>query len=400
MQPPSRSLVPALVLVACLSARAGGNEHGLPGLDVAGHAPASFAALPRVPWTQGTDPGGAHPFLAIGGLDAFSGGEHQGTRVDEQGRLVLADGVTQGTWKGEIRLGKKGFDLATAGVVAQMPPGASYRIQVRGISADRSQGSRWFAFQPEALLDFGMIIRFIQLIITLIASPGGGMPGLGGVTMSPGPLSPVGPSTSLPTFPGAPTPTYPNPKAPTNPGNPANPVNPIAPAGGLQIIARDQWGAAASTSTLGSDTPQSVVVHHTAGPASGYRGASTIQEIQRFHQNTRGWSDIGYHFIIGPDGKVYEGRPLGTLGAHAPPNRTWVGICLVGDFQTKDTPTGEATGALSALMAQLKAQQGVSLDRVPGHRDVGSTSCPGDSLYQQIDTVKNQALSLGSMGVP
>lgn len=51
--------------------------------------------------------------------------------------------------------------------------------------------------------------------------------------------------------------------------------------------------------------------------------------------NTRKWSDIGYNFLVGEDGNVYEGRGWGKTGAHTVGyNSKSVGICFIGNFES------------------------------------------------------------------
>jgi N-acetylmuramoyl-L-alanine amidase len=42
-----------------------------------------------------------------------------------------------------------------------------------------------------------------------------------------------------------------------------------------------------------------------------------VQEIQNLHIDSK-WPDIGYHFLVGENGKVYEGRGWNREGAYAP----------------------------------------------------------------------------------
>jgi len=64
---------------------------------------------------------------------------------------------------------------------------------------------------------------------------------------------------------------------------------------------------------------QKIVIHHTASPTEVRRSGKTVPVdaamIREWHM-TKGWSDIGYHFVIGPDGHCEEGRPLYRPGAH------------------------------------------------------------------------------------
>lgn len=52
--------------------------------------------------------------------------------------------------------------------------------------------------------------------------------------------------------------------------------------------------------------------------------------------DTKGWDDIGYNFIIGEDGNIYEGRGWGKKGAHSKPfNSKSIGICIIGNYMSK-----------------------------------------------------------------
>jgi N-acetylmuramoyl-L-alanine amidase len=131
-----------------------------------------------------------------------------------------------------------------------------------------------------------------------------------------------------------------------------------------------------------------IIVHYTAT----YEDDTTIDRdvVDRWHKD-RGWSGIGYHFLIRQDGTVQRGRPVDTVGAHAPPNTGRVGVCYVGGLRREtgqnvgvDTRTPAQTEALIKIITDLKAGVyntsivTVSPDAdVLGHRDVGSTQCPG-----------------------
>tara|TARA_Y100001960_G_C14781757_1_gene887388 strand:- start:3337 stop:3711 length:375 start_codon:yes stop_codon:yes gene_type:complete len=55
-----------------------------------------------------------------------------------------------------------------------------------------------------------------------------------------------------------------------------------------------------------------------------------VQSIKRYHMS-KGWKDIGYHFVIKQDGTIEIGRPLEKMGAHCKGhNKTSVGTCLIG----------------------------------------------------------------------
>ena len=96
-----------------------------------------------------------------------------------------------------------------------------------------------------------------------------------------------------------------------------------------------------------------------------------VKEIRRWHIQ-RGWSDVGYHFVIRRDGTVEEGRPLARIGAHVQNyNANSIGICLVGGLDEKggaennfEPPQWES---LKALVADLKKR--FPQAKIQGHRD-------------------------------
>ncbi|MBF0371739.1 MAG: N-acetylmuramoyl-L-alanine amidase [Magnetococcales bacterium] len=118
-----------------------------------------------------------------------------------------------------------------------------------------------------------------------------------------------------------------------------------------------------------------LIIHCAATPNGKDFSADTIRS---WHTDPpprgRGWSDIGYHFVIRPDGTVEPGRSLERVGAHAKGhNRHSIGICMVGT----DRFTPAQWLALRVLVGGLEAM----LDdvKVRGHRDLPKVrkSCPG-----------------------
>lgn len=61
--------------------------------------------------------------------------------------------------------------------------------------------------------------------------------------------------------------------------------------------------------------------------------SAIARDYQNLHIDRNGWEDIGYNFLIGEDGHVYEGRGWDKVGAHAPGyNFQSIGVCFMGDF--------------------------------------------------------------------
>jgi N-acetylmuramoyl-L-alanine amidase len=114
-----------------------------------------------------------------------------------------------------------------------------------------------------------------------------------------------------------------------------------------------------------------IIIHHADTPANMDIG---VEEIRRWHLS-RGWRDVGYHYIIRRDGDLDLGRPVEQMGAHARgSNHDSIGICLVGG-----KPEVNFTQWQWEWLAQLvkKLMQIHPAAIVLGHKDVAATKCPG-----------------------
>jgi RHS repeat-associated protein len=141
-----------------------------------------------------------------------------------------------------------------------------------------------------------------------------------------------------------------------------------------------------------------VVIHH-----EGNIQTYDVQVVQRKHMIEEGYSDVGYHYMVGPNGSIYEGRSLEVRGAHVVLQNTgMVGVLELGDFQPgmvfswgsipfdwndDPGPTAQQFESTVTLIRWLDYLYGI--DRVMGHRDVpgqGYEVCPGKNFTQsQID---------------
>jgi hypothetical protein len=120
-----------------------------------------------------------------------------------------------------------------------------------------------------------------------------------------------------------------------------------------------------------------IIIHHSALPLS-----DGPVEIQRLHQEEKGFADVGYQYIIDHTGRLYEGRPLNVRGAHTyASNHGSVGICLTGNFE-EIQPSPAQLATLRQLLAELTALF-PNIRRLAGHKDFnpGRTLCPGENFY-------------------
>ena len=119
-----------------------------------------------------------------------------------------------------------------------------------------------------------------------------------------------------------------------------------------------------------------LIIHCSATPEGR---EVTVEELRRWHLQ-RGFSDIGYHYIVHLDGRVEAGRPLGRTGAHCRGHNTGsIGICYVGgvapDGRTpKDTRTGAQRTALRALVTLLRFH--FPKATLHGHNEFAAKACP------------------------
>ncbi|XP_036408045.1 N-acetylmuramoyl-L-alanine amidase-like [Megalops cyprinoides] len=104
--------------------------------------------------------------------------------------------------------------------------------------------------------------------------------------------------------------------------------------------------------------------------------SANMRAMQHFHQDDRGWDDIGYSFMVGLDGYIYEGHGWQWRGAHTKGhNSRGYGISLIRDY-TADLP---ARHALELWRGRMTATL-----TMHGHWQLVNTSCPGDALYSEI----------------
>lgn len=147
----------------------------------------------------------------------------------------------------------------------------------------------------------------------------------------------------------------------------------------MEIVSRSKWGARApkSVKTVPWSARTEFVVHHSEGPTD-----QTIKSIQNFHMDTRGWSDVGYNFLVRDDGTIYEGRGWTKAGAHAHQHNTsGIGVCYIG----YNKPTQAAKRAIRELYDYACDKAGRTLaKRGHGQLSGNSTDCPGSALLAWV----------------
>lgn len=195
-----------------------------------------------------------------------------------------------------------------------------------------------------------------------------------------------------------------------------------AKAAGPSIVTRAGWGCAEANYSPGwpPDYPtdngfgygyKKIIIHHTTGP--NYQAISAIWD---YHANSRGWGDIGYNYLIDPQGNIYEGRYGGenVIGGHAfKYNWGSIGISMIGTYSDSDI-TPQARDALTEIIAERTSHHNIDpagssvflgqlVPNVGGHREYAyydpscsggvcwknSTECPGTVFFSTMNSIRN-----------
>lgn len=179
-----------------------------------------------------------------------------------------------------------------------------------------------------------------------------------------------------------------------------------------KIYSRAQWGANENLRDKGSLRYYEIhagFVHHTVN-ANNYSRAQVpgiIRSIYAYHTRSRGWSDVGYNFLVDRFGRIWEGRYGGVdrpvVGAHTLGYNDYsFAMSAIGNFETAK-PSAALIDAYARLMAWKLSLHGVdaastsqrvgsrTFQAINGHRDAGSTACPGRYLYAKIPTIRSKA---------
>ncbi len=214
------------------------------------------------------------------------------------------------------------------------------------------------------------------------------------------------------------------PAAPPVPGLPGK-----TPFARPAIISRAQWGADESLKPCQNpvDGPtKAMVVHHTGG-SNDYtkeESAQVVRGIYAYHAQTLGWCDIGYHALVDKYGQIFEGAAGGlegtVQGTHVGGfNADTTSLSLIGDLN-QVAPTREMLDSAGDYLAWKLKQAGldpngtaqltsigfegspyaagtvVSKPVILGHRDLGSTDCPGNLGYAALGELRTMAAKGGS----
>lgn len=180
-----------------------------------------------------------------------------------------------------------------------------------------------------------------------------------------------------------------------------------------ETIAQSVWRAGLPDPIPGRNSVivKHCIVHHSAGSNTDTNYINTVRNIYLLHTQSNGWDDIGYNFVIAPNGDVFSGRdPRGVAdednieGAHfCGKNGETMGVCLLGNYNLI-SPKQEMIDALESLLVWKLNKEKLSalasyphptptspdLGTIAMHQNGCATECPGDSVRFIIDDIKEE----------
>jgi len=194
------------------------------------------------------------------------------------------------------------------------------------------------------------------------------------------------------------------------------------------FVSRTAWGnpqgEGAPNAPPAYYTAKHLVVHHTADSNSlspGTTWADRVRAIWSFHTYSRGWGDIGYNWLIDPNGVIYAGRAGSTdpardaVGFHDTANYGSMGVSMIGTY-TSVAPSPATINSLVEILAWKAGDRGINpqgtayyygcarssycapfnsgavVATISGHRQVtpGHTTCPGDSSMGLLPSIRQR----------
>jgi hypothetical protein len=171
---------------------------------------------------------------------------------------------------------------------------------------------------------------------------------------------------------------------------------------GIKVFTRGDWGARSPSGRYAPLGDLEKLVYHHGGPVGPPRmtfehGAATCRDWQRFHMDSNGWMDIGYHLLMDGLGRLYTGRPAWALGAHVALNNTSnLGLNYMQDGRFHGL-TDQQKDTTEKLFRRRHGRLGLpalkSLASRPGefgvfpHRFFGGTECPGDLIDRDLKRI-------------
>jgi hypothetical protein len=343
-----------------------------------------------------------------------------------EGTALRSDGIAlaQGQTSGVITSGAINSPLGSVSDIvpiwsAELPTGSQLKLETR-LSQDGSTWSNWaenpVAYFPVRENQYGGTLIWVgggqaslQFRATMQAAPDGTSPVLRSVTL---------------TFSN--TQQGPTDSAIASQMGAAESAAGICPVPKPPVVSRIMWGCPdGEFSPRRPPEYQSVthiIIHHTATPNNPYQDWSqVVRSVWNYHANILWWGDVGYNYLIDPNGVIFEGRAGGddVVGIHDNFNRGSMAVGFIGCYgncgylglaDAQPSPTMLDAGA--NLMAWQASQKGLDprattqydgagiVPVIAGGRDVTATFSPGDLLYGSLPWLRETVAQRSPCGAP
>lgn len=177
------------------------------------------------------------------------------------------------------------------------------------------------------------------------------------------------------------------------------------------FVNRKSWGCPQSenVSSRSLTNVTHLIIHHSAGQTTSSDFAAVVLSYWDYHVNGHGWADIGYNWLVDPNGVLYKGRAWksdteeNVLGAHnSGKNGNTAGICFIGNYESSiPSDIGlNKTAEIAAFLCNkyeidpLESSYHAGIDRVNDNIDGhglsgGGTACPGTQIINRLQTIRN-----------
>ena len=161
--------------------------------------------------------------------------------------------------------------------------------------------------------------------------------------------------------------------------------------GDVKVVSRKSWagGEAKLSRATGMTKINKITVHHDAilmEKCSYDIAAKRMESIRCGHASK--WADIGYHYTIDRDGRVWEGRSVKLQGAHVKnQNAGNVGVMVMGHFNHQEPSQAQKRSLVKVLKA-LQKKYAVKTSNVFTHRELMATACPGENLQRYMVQIR------------
>jgi len=155
------------------------------------------------------------------------------------------------------------------------------------------------------------------------------------------------------------------------------------------LVTAEQWGSQPQPiPDARKHTPKYVTLHHAGVIYKPTTDPATfVKNMQAWGQREKNWPDLPYHFLIAPDGRIFEARSMD----YEPETNTkyelqgHIGVEMMGDFTQQRVNPKQLESAVK-LVAWICQEKKIDPSQIAGHNDraKGQTSCPGTDFSRYL----------------